>query len=361
MNSKKKKVFVGMSGGVDSSVVALLLKKRGFGVYGGFIRGYNVDGCQDKDMEDARAVAQQIGVPFHVFDFEKEYKERVVDYFINGYRRGITPNPDVLCNSAIKFGLFYDAAIEAGADYVATGHYARKVRKFSIFNLQFLNEVYEAKDKSKDQTYFLWQVPRERLERILFPLGGLLKSEVRNIARKMNLSVADKKDSQGVCFLGKFDFDEFLKKYIPTKKGRIIDTFGNEVGEHDGVWFYTIGQGHGLTNTAGKKFYVVKKNLEQNELVVAYENASDLYDDSVKLSGLNFLDETCERLFKEGASCRVRARVRYRQPLLGAILQKNKNGATLVFDSKEKLFPALGQSVVFYDERGKMLGGGVIQ
>lgn len=371
----RKKIFVGMSGGVDSSVVALLLKYaanpveffkltgrpipmgfRGFDVYGGFIRGYNVDGCQDKDLEDARAVAGHIGIPFHIFDFEKEYKERVVDYFIEGYRKGITPNPDVLCNSAIKFGLFYDVAMAAGADYVATGHYARKGR-----GLWRKGKIFEAKDKNKDQTYFLWQVPKNRFEKVLFPLGRLLKSEVRDIARKANLPVAEKKDSQGVCFLGKFDFDEFLKKHIPVKKGNMIDGDGKKVGEHDGVWFYTIGQGHGFTNTAGKKFYVVKKNLEKNELIVAYENDKTLYSQEVELVDLNFLDDMFEKTFKKGKAVSVFARVRYRQPLTSAVLVSSNAGGKLGFDIPQKLFPASGQSAVFYNTKGEMLGGGIIK
>jgi len=353
---KKKKIFVGMSGGVDSSVVALLLKKKGFEVYGGFIRGYNVDGCQDKDMEDARAVAQHIGIPFYVFDFEKEYKERVVDYFIDGYRRGITPNPDVLCNSAIKFGLFYDATIAAGADYVATGHYVKKGG-----GLRGRGKIFEAKDKNKDQTYFLWQVPRKRFEKILFPLGNLLKNEVRDIARKARLPVADKKDSQGVCFLGKFDFDEFLKQHIPVRKGDVIDTSGKKVGEHDGVWFYTIGQGHGLTNTAGKKFYVVEKDFERNQLIVAYENDKALYSKEVSLSDLNFLNSAFERKLNNGDTVLAFSRIRYRQSLEKALLLKKGSEVILTFEKESKLFPASGQSAVFYNKKGEMLGGGIIK
>lgn len=353
---RKKKVFVGMSGGVDSSVATLLLKRRGFDVVGGFIRGYNVDGCQDEDLRDARSVAEHIDIPLHVFDFEKEYKERVVDYFLDGYRKGITPNPDVLCNSAIKFGLFYDAAMGAGADFVATGHYARK--KGDLFGQK---GIYQAKDLHKDQTYFLWQVPKERFDRSLFPLGKLLKKRVRVIAQQAHLPVAQKKDSQGVCFLGKFDFADFLKEHIPARKGRIVDTRGKEVGEHEGVWFYTIGQGHGFVNRAGRRFYVVKKDLERNELVVAYEGDQELYDLALSLRDLNFLDDAAERAYERADSVSVFARIRYRQPLEQATLVQKKDGVALLFQRATKLFPASGQSAVFYNARGKMLGGGIIQ
>jgi tRNA-specific 2-thiouridylase len=376
----KKKVFVALSGGVDSSVAALLLKKaanpveffkltgrpaprglRGMDVYAGFIRGYNIDGCQDRDLEDARSVAQHLGIPFYVFDLEEEYKRRVVDYLLEGYRKGITPNPDVVCNSQIKFGLFYEKAREAGADYVASGHYARVKHPLFTFRSQCSTRVFAGTDADKDQSYFLWQVPRERFERILFPLGKLTKKQVRTIAWDAKLPTAEKKDSQGVCFLGKFRFDEFLKEHIKPKKGDIVDTTGRKVGEHDGVWFYTIGQGHGLTNTAGRRFYVVRKDVKRNRLIVAYEGDAMLRQKEVSLTNLNFLDAGFERRFARGDVLSVLARVRYRQPLFEATLQKSGDGkALLVADREEKLFPASGQSAVFYSKKEQMLGGGII-
>lgn len=361
MFRKNKKVAVAMSGGVDSSVAALLCMKRYRDVAGFFVRGYNVDGCQDKDVEDARAVAQQLGIPFYVLDLEKEYKERVVEYMLEGYRKGITPNPDVVCNSQIKFGLLYDHVRAMGFDYVATGHYARLKREIPRYNHQDTIGVYEGRDENKDQSYFLWQVPRERFEHILFPLGKLKKDKVRAIAKRAGLVVADKKDSQGVCFLGKFDFKEFLQQYIPSQKGEIVDVNGVVVGEHDGVWFYTLGQRHGFVNTAGVPFFVVKKDAERNRLVVAYEGDEALLSDTVTLTNLNFLDEATRKAFESGNAVEVFSRLRYRAPLEKAVLQKNEAGVVLVFDEKSQLFPAAGQSAVFYNKKGRMLGGGVIR
>jgi tRNA-specific 2-thiouridylase len=371
---RNKKVAVAMSGGVDSSVAALLCMKRYRTVAGFFVRGYNVDGCQDKDVDDARAVAQQLGIPFYVLDLEKEYKERVVEYMLEGYRKGITPNPDVVCNSQIKFGLLYDHVSAMGFDYVATGHYACQRREGPRYpserlipfsragNLQDTKVgVYAGRDENKDQSYFLWQVPRERFEHILFPLGKLKKEKVRMLAKKAGLVVADKKDSQGVCFLGKFDFKEFLQQHIPSQKGEIVDVNGVVVGEHEGVWFYTLGQRRGFVNTAGVPFFVVKKDIEKNQLIVAYEGDDALLSDQVVLTDLNFLDEATRRVFESGSAVDVFTRLRYRAPLQKATLKKNEAVAVLIFDKKSELFPASGQSAVWYNKKGKMLGGGIIQ
>lgn len=364
-NNKNKKVLVAMSGGVDSSVAALLLVRQGYRVVGGFIRGYNVDGCQDKEGEDARRVAQHLGIPFYVFDLEKEYKQRVVSYLLDGYRKGITPNPDVVCNRAIKFGLFFDKAIELGADYVASGHYARLKTKvcFNKWMIQKEYALYQAKDLSKDQTYFLWQVPHERFGNIIFPIGHLTKKKVRVIARKAGIPTADKKDSQGVCFLGKFKFDEFLKNNIPITHGDIIDTQGKKVGEHDGVWFYTIGQKHGFLNTAGKSYYVVEKDITRNQLIVAYEGDERLYDNECAITGINWLDSASRAMYDHKRRVNCLVRVRYRQRLLRATLvgAGSTHNGTLLFVSKEKLFSASGQSAVFYSHWGRVLGGGVIE
>ncbi len=354
---KDNKILVAMSGGVDSSVAALLLaNKYPDRVIGGFVRGYNVDGCQDKDLEDARAVAQHIDIPFYVFDFEEEYKKRVVDYMLDGYKKGITPNPDVVCNSQIKFGLLYKKAMEMGCEYVTSGHYAQI--KHSLFGRV---GVWEGRDDNKDQSYFLWQVPFKRFEHILFPVGHLKKDKVRDIARDANLPVAEKKDSQGVCFLGKFDFAEFLKQHIPSQKGVIVDTQGKEVGQHDGVWFYTLGQRHGFSNTAGVPFFVVEKDIKNNRLIVAYEGDEALLSDEVLISDFNFLDDKMKREYKKGKEINVMARLRYRAPLESAKLARvGADRGKLLFDKKAPFFPAVGQSAVFYNNRGKLLGGGVI-
>ncbi len=361
--NKNKKILVAMSGGVDSSVAALLLKNKGCNVAGGFIRGYNVDGCQDRDAEDARLVCEKIGIPFYVFNFEDEYKNKVVDYLLDGYQNGITPNPDVVCNREIKFGLLYDKAMSLGFERIASGHYAKV--KSGIFRKEF--KIFSAKDKSKDQSYFLWDIPQEKLKRLIFPLGNLKKPEVRKIAKKSGLPVAEKKDSQGVCFLGKFDFGDFLRENIKTKAGDIVDTNGNKVGKHDGVWLYTIGQKHGFKNFSGESFYIIGKNLEKNELIVAYEGDKKLLCKEFQITDLNFLDDKTKSDFENGKEIKVKIRNRYRQPLFGATLTLLDNphksvslSALIRVDVPRQLFPASGQSTVFYKKNGQMLGGGVI-
>jgi len=358
MPKNKLKVFVGMSGGVDSSVAAYLLKKRGYDVFGVFIKSYNLDGCAVKDQEDARLVAEQIGIPFYVFDFEKEYKEKVVDYLIEGYKKGITPNPDVVCNSAIKFGLFFKKAKSLGANFIATGHYAQikydKNKKAHLF---------AGVDKQKDQSYFLWQIKKEVLQFSLFPVGKLLKNEVRKIAQENNLFTAQKKDSQGICFLGKINLYDFLKEYISPQKGKIVTVEGEVVGEHQGLFFYTIGQRHlgsniNSKNTQRKPFYVVQKDFKNNVLVVA--EGSDhpaLFQKQVFLKNLNFLNDNFKKF-----QAKVFLRIRYRQPLFEVKvrdLNLKENSCWVDFLSPQK-FVTPGQSAVFYTPKGEILGGGII-
>ncbi len=373
----KQTVFVGMSGGVDSSVAAFLLKKQGYDVVGVFMRCYNLDGCAERDAEDARRVAERIGIPFYVWDFEEAYKKRVVEYMIDGYRAGITPNPDVMCNREIKFGLFLEKALAAGADYVATGHYVsikphssplsssrRRGPVLPVFSL------HSAKDKTKDQSYFLWTLTSENLKHCLFPIGGYLKTEVRAIAKKAGLSTAEKKDSQGVCFLGDISVQDFLKQYIPSKKGSLVTTTGDVIGEHEGAEFYTIGQRHlGIpyrrSPASGSKdtapFYVASKDITTNTVTVAEGSENEaLYRNEVSLANLNFLSSYDA---PAGKGVEVFARVRYRQPLTKATLFVVKKGAKtsarLVFEKPQK-FIAPGQSAVWYAKSGEMLGGGVI-
>ena len=242
----QKTVFVGMSGGVDSSVATFLLKRRGYDVVGVFMRCYNIDGCAEHDAEDARRVAERIGVPFYVWDFEEAYKARVMQYMIEGYRGGITPNPDVMCNREIKFGIFLDKALAMGADYVATGHYV-KIKKTTAKRraARAAGDTYTlfaADDVNKDQSYFLWTLTQAQLKRCLFPVGDYVKPKIREIARRAGLPTAGKKDSQGICFLGKFSLDDFLREYIPSHRGALVTTTGEKIGEHYGTEFYTIGQ-----------------------------------------------------------------------------------------------------------------------
>jgi tRNA-uridine 2-sulfurtransferase len=351
-----KKVFVGMSGGVDSSVAAMLLRDQGYDVVGVFMRCYNLDGCAERDAEDARRVAEHLDIPFYVWDLEEEYKRRVVQYMVEGYRAGITPNPDVMCNREIKFGLFLRKARAAGADYVATGHYVKLVRDVSA------NALFEAKDKNKDQSYFLWTLTQNELQYCLFPIGEYLKSEVRVMARAAGLPTAGKKDSQGICFLGQVTIADFLRQYIPEKRGALMTTDGAHIGEHSGAEFYTIGQRHidadfkfPKTGGAAKRapLYVAAKDAATNTVVLAEgaENPS-LYRMSVALSEVNMIGTSRD--------VQVRARVRYREPLSGAMLSRAHNGAyELRFDRPRK-FIAPGQSAVWYSAEGEMLGGGVI-
>jgi tRNA-specific 2-thiouridylase len=350
---------------------------------------YNIDGCAEADAEDARRVAEHIGIPFYVWDFEQEYKDRVVQYMIEGYRAGITPNPDVMCNREIKFGLFLEKALASGADYVATGHYVRlraeapKPKSLAPDKSQnVIYKLYEAFDSNKDQSYFLWTLGQKQLAHCLFPIGGIVKPEVREIARRAGLPTAEKKDSQGICFLGKFSLDDFLRQYIPEKRGDLMTTSGEKIGEHSGAEFYTIGQRHinadfafpktGTTGGAGaarKPLYVSSKNAATNKVVLA-EGSDDpaLYHDAVTLSQINFvsgaaLDAGANDLDAGGGDTQtlpVRARVRYRQPLSDATLSRLENGNYKLAFSKPQKFVAEGQSAVFYSADGEMLGGGII-
>ncbi len=368
----RRKVFVAMSGGVDSSVAALLLKKLGCDVSGVFMRCYNADGCAERDAEDARRVAEKLGIPFYVWDFEQEYKARVVEYMIDGYAKGITPNPDVMCNREIKFGIFYDRAMELGADYVATGHYVRVVRDVRRSNrtpdtrsdrAPNIPRLYQAKDSNKDQSYFLWTLARNKLARCLFPIGEYLKPEVRAIARRAGLPTAEKKDSQGICFLGRVAIADFVGQYIPEKRGMVVSTAGEEIGEHAGAHLYTIGQRQGIGNIKHQKgnrvhvpVYVAEKHIEANTIVVAQgPDHPALYRAEIELADVNLIGE----MGGFSPEAPVLARVRYRQPLAKARVEKHTSGIRIVFDEPQK-FVAPGQSAVFYSESGELLGGGVI-
>jgi len=390
VKKKNKTVFVAMSGGVDSSVAALLLKNQGYDMVGVFMRCYNLDGCSERDAVDARRVAEKLKIPFHIWDFEEEYKKKVVEYMIEGYRKGITPNPDVMCNKEIKFGLFLEKALEIGAPacrlptgqagqagiFIATGHYVRLRRnsEFRISNFEFDSKLkiqnskfglWQAKDLNKDQSYFLWTLTQEQLKYCLFPIGDYLKSEVREIARKAGLPTAEKKDSQGICFLGKVTLDEFLGKYIPEKRGMVFDAAGKAIGEHKGAHFYTIGQRHiDMAKRKGqivnsKPLYVAEKNVKTNTLVaVEGENNPALYKNEIELTDVNFINLDDKR-FALG-DFPVYARVRYRQTLEKATFHKlQTTNYKLIFDAPVK-FVAPGQSAVFYNKKGEILGGGVI-
>lgn len=350
-----KTVFVGMSGGVDSSLTAALLKEQGYRVVGVHLRCWNVDGCAEQDAEDARRAAEVLGIPFYVFDFEKEYRERVVRYMVDGYKKGITPNPDVMCNQEIKFGLFYQRAISLGADYVATGHYVKLVRSQKGLSL------FAAKDSTKDQSYFLWTLTSQQLEHCLFPLGDLIKrTQVRRLAKKYKLPNALKKDSQGICFLGAVSLPEFLADFIPAKTGEVLNLNGEVIGTHNGAQFYTIGQRRGLgVGGSAMPLYVAEKDIKRNTLVLAPESDKALYKRSVTLSDINSISANVK--FKSGTKLSVYVRVRYRQPLIKATIVVTRT-TELIFGKPQK-FIAPGQSAVMYLKRPQgfqMIGGGVI-
>ena len=343
---ESKKVFVAMSGGVDSSVAAFLLREQGYDVTGAHMTCW--EGCDsNEDRRDAMRVATKIGVPFHVFDFRKEYKDKVFNYMIREYAAGRTPNPDVVCNSEIKFGIFLEKAISMGADFIATGHYARHLDTECPLG-HSVSKLLVARDSNKDQTYFLWRLKQEQLKYALFPIGDYLKFEVREIAKRAGLITADKKDSQGLCFVGKIDFQDFLREYLPTRLGSVVNSAGKVLGTHDGAHFFTPGQRHGIKlGGYSEPLYVADTNKETNTVVVA-EGASDpiLYREEISISGANLSYDIPEK---------ISARIRYRQPLQSCRIENSK----VIFDSPQRGV-APGQSVVFYAD-GRLLGGGIIE
>lgn len=359
MNPKNKIVFVAMSGGVDSSVAAALLKKAGFSVVGVFMKPWqneilNSDCLWKEDREDAMLVASKLEIPLLTWDFSKEYEKYVVRYLIDGYKNGITPNPDIMCNKFIKFGLFLKNALDLGADYVATGHY---VRKFSISSSKLDDPLIcnyglaIAKDKNKDQSYFLYHLTQDQLKHCLFPIGSYLKTEVRKLAKNFGLANWAKKDSQGVCFIGKFKIDEFLRHYIKEKRGLVVRVSdGKILGEHNGIWYYTIGQRHfGLSG--GKPYFIVAKDIEKNILYVE-EKGETKEIQYFEIKDSNWIEEN----IKLPLNCEVK--LRYRQKEQNCTIFKN-NGSIQVKLYK-KNFVAPGQAAVFYQGE-KLLGGGIIQ
>ena len=338
------RVYVGMSGGVDSSLTAALLVEQGYDVTGVYMKNWTQDLPGMKcpwadDLADAKRVAVQLGIDFKVFDFEKEYKHKVVDYMIDEYKIGRTPNPDIMCNQEVKFKLFLEAALEDGADMIATGHYAR-VKDGALL---------QAVDANKDQTYFLYRVSHEALTKTLFPLGEYTKPEVRKMAKERGLFTAVKKDSQGICFVGKIGIREFLSEYVEQKPGDIIDkASGKVLGRHDGAIFYTLGQRHGLDVGGGLPYYVVGKNMDKNEVYVTTDlNDGTLWRKDVQLQEIHWINE-------QPADGDYSIRVRHRAPLVKATLKDS----ILALENAERAITA-GQSIVIYS--GNIcVGGGIV-
>jgi len=346
-------VFVGLSGGVDSSVTAALLVQAGYEVTGVFMQNWSADfaGCCNlaQDTADARAVADKLGIPFYVWNFEAEYKAKVLDYFFAEYEAGRTPNPDVMCNREIKFKLFLDRALKLGADLVATGHYAQIVEDAGIYKL--LKGV----DPSKDQSYFLCRLGQYELSHALFPLGAMPKSEVRKLAKDFDLPTMNKKDSQGICFVGKIDIREFLQTRIKLTPGDIVNHDGQVLGQHVGLPFYTIGQREGIGNLAGGPYYVVEKNLETNQLVVSSDPFDkSLWREACLINDLSWVNEPLK------LPADVEVVIRYHHQPIKASLTDAGNGELMVQFIKAERAVTPGQlAVIFLGD--ELLGAGVIK
>ncbi len=346
MEQKKHKIFVGVSGGVDSSVVAYLLKQQGHDVHGIFVKTWSPEWlpCTWVDEKrDAMRVCASLDIPFHYFDAEEEYKKGVADYMISEYKAGRTPNPDVLCNRVIKFGVMWDYVKKHGGEYVATGHYAQ------TDGIHLMKGV----DTSKDQSYFLWMLSREDLAHTLFPIGHLQKIQVRKIAEKAALFTSEKKDSQGICFLGDVDMREFLSHYIEQKKGPVVDVNGAVIGEHGGIWFYTLGERHGFrltTQTTDQKpYYIVEKKIDENTLVVSHDSKTTVSEKEIQTIKLR------DTSWIEKPTGNIMAQIRYHGELIPAKII-DEHTVELLYQG----VVAKGQSLVLYQE-DRLVGGGVIE
>lgn len=355
-----KKIVVGLSGGVDSSVAAYLLQKQGYEIQALFMKNWEEDDdpeyCSaEVDLKDADEVCEILNIPLHARNFSSEYWDKVFSYFIEEYQSGRTPNPDIICNKEIKFKIFLEHAMEMGADHIATGHYARIIFKNGFFRL------FKAKDLNKDQTYFLYALNQAQLSRSWFPLGELTKPEVRQIAKEAGFSNFEKKDSTGICFIGERKFKDFLSKYLPAKPGDIRTPDGDLIGKHDGLMYYTLGQRQGLgiggsSTGSGEAWYVTGKDLDNNILIVAQGHDHPmLYSKTLTARNLNWIADRPDRL-----PFHCHAKTRYRQKDQACIITVLDDDLCKVEFINPQRAITPGQSVVFYNE-DECLGGGVIQ
>ena len=355
---KKQKVIIGMSGGVDSSVAALLLLEQGYQVEGLFMKNWEEDDSEEyctatEDLADAQSVSDQLGIPLHTVNFSTEYWDNVFKYFLQEYRSGRTPNPDIMCNKEIKFKAFLDYALDLGADFIATGHYAQIDR--SEDQVKMLKGV----DDNKDQTYFLYTLQQHQLAKSLFPIGELEKTRVRELAEQAGFDTASKKDSTGICFIGERKFTEFLQRFLPAQPGKIVTPEGEEIGEHQGLMYYTLGQRQGLgiggMKTASEApWFVVDKDMQNNRLIAAQgHNHPLLLKQQLDASQLHWVAGR-----PPANQFRCKAKIRYRQKEQPCKIIINNDHCTVCFDEKQRAITP-GQSIVFYD--GNIcLGGGII-
>ena len=348
------RVVVGLSGGVDSAVSALLLKRQGYDVIGVFMKNWNEDNddgvcTAESDWRDVRDVCDKINIPYYAVDFAQEYWDRVFTLFLNEYKAGRTPNPDVLCNREIKFKAFLDFAMKAGAEKMATGHFVQTDAE---------GHLLRGIDPNKDQSYFLYMVHREQLQKAMFPVGHMTKQEVRKIAEEAGLPVSKKKDSTGVCFIGERNFKQFLKNFLPAQPGDMVTPEGEVVGRHDGLMYYTLGQRRGLGiggRGDGRSFFVVDKDLKRNQLIVVQgEDHPLLYSKACTADQATFVGEP----LPENTPCKLTAKFRYRQPDQPVTVTRMGDQLHFVYNAPQRAVTP-GQSAVIYDG-DKCLGGGII-
>ncbi|HAT73611.1 MAG: tRNA-specific 2-thiouridylase MnmA [Candidatus Moranbacteria bacterium GW2011_GWF2_36_839] len=350
MKKNGQKVLLGMSGGVDSCVSAALLKKQGFDVRGVYLQMWKVDEekSNKKAIRDAQKIAKILDIPLEIVDVRKKFKKEVVGYFLKEYIAGRTPNPCVFCNENLKFKTLFEIADKLGIDYISTGHYARIIKKKKY-------QLLEARDKNKDQSYFLYRLKQEQLARIIFPLGEIEKNETRKLAKKFGLPVFDKAESQDICFLANMPVEEFLTKNIKLKKGEIKNTKGEIIGEHLGLSLYTLGQRKGINIGGTGPYYVTKRDIVKNCLVVTNKKEDlSLFSKFVNLEELNWI------LAVPKFPAKVLARIRYRSSLIPVVIKKQKNGCQVIFDEIQRAVTS-GQSIVFYNKKSEILGGGIIK